>query len=128
VKNNNSTLHTDASRPVTALLVAACPFLNDLPQIDWDCGDTIALGDVSRWLTDGTLSENQITEVFEAFNTLATSDDSNTIEVLATGALETLNDDAARQRLARKHLNGRALDLLEEMRIGWGQPAYGNGG
>ena len=115
------------SRPVTEQLLAACPFLDRLPQEDWDCGDTIAFGDVARWLRDGTLRGAEAEAVFELFNYLAETGDENTLEVLATGALETFNDDAASQQMAQQHLTGAALKILEEMRVSWGQPDYGTG-
>jgi hypothetical protein len=107
------------------LLLAACPFLRGHRDEYWHCGDTIVFGDVARLLRRGQLAEDQTLAVFDFFNSLAESGDAKALEVLTTGALETFNDDAASQRLARCHLRGKALSLLEEMRVYWGQPDYG---
>jgi len=111
----------------TDLLLEACPFLREYRNEYWDCGDTIVFGDVARLLQRGQLAENQALAVFEYFNALAESGDDRALEVLTTGALETFNDDAASQGLARTHLRGKALSLVEEMRVYWGQPDHAGG-
>jgi len=112
----------------TDVLLKACPFLRQHRQDSWDCGDTIVFGDVASLLKRRALPDDQALQVFACFNILADSGDAQTLEVLATGALELFNDDAESQRLARRHLQGRARSLLEEMRISWGQPDYGDEG
>jgi hypothetical protein len=112
----------------TDVLLKACPFLRRHRQDSWGCGDTIVFGDVATLLKRRELPDDQALQVFNCFNILADSGDGHTLEVLATGALELFNDDAESQRLARRRLQGRALSLLEEMRIHWGQPDYGGEG
>jgi hypothetical protein len=104
-----------------AILLDACPFLKG--RVDTASGPYMAMGAVGRMITRRELSDVQIQQVFDAFSDLAERADCD-IELLATGALEMLNDDRATAVLARKGLRGRALEILEEMRVGWGQPDY----
>ncbi len=46
-------------------------------------------------------------------------------DLLATGTLEILNDDPKTARLAGSGLRGPALELVEAMPVGWGDPNYG---
>jgi hypothetical protein len=108
----------------TDLLVAACPFLEHHRTEYWECGDTIVFGDVARLLQNEQLLGNEAERVFKFFNDLAETGDREAVDVLATGALEKFNDDARSQRMARRNLHGRALEILEEMRVCWGQPDY----
>lgn len=109
-------------------LLEACPFLEDHRDEYWDCGPTIVFGHVARLLKQGKLEPDQALSVFAFFDLLAETGSENDLEVLATGALELLNDDAASQRLARTHLSGKAREILEAMRMYWGQPDYGGEG
>jgi hypothetical protein len=117
---------SDAPSPVERLL-AACPFLAEHRDEYWDCGETIVFGHVARLLMKGKLDAGQAGSVFAFFNRLAEEGDEQAVTVLATGAIELFNDDAESQRLARTHLRGAALRILEDMRIAWGQPDYGSG-
>ena len=104
---------------------SACPFLIGHAAIDYENGPTCVLGDVSRLARSGAISQEQVECIFAFFNDVAERGDNSALDVLATGALESMNDDAASQRLARRYLRGKALGLLEEMRISWGQPDHG---
>lgn len=85
----------------------------------------MAMGTVAQLIKSGRLSEGQIDAVFAYWNRLAEAANEQGLDVLATGAIELFNDDAASQRLARTKLTGRARQILEDMRVGWGQPDYG---
>ena len=113
-----SQLTATSSADVRSLLLA-CPFLRG--RIDLS-GPYAAMG--STALLRGELSDGEVDQVFGVFNDLAERGDTD-LDLLATGALELLNDDARTQRLARQKLTGKALLMLEELRIGWGQPDYG---
>jgi hypothetical protein len=117
-------LPSDQRSPVS-LLLATCPFLEKHRSEYWDCGDTIVFGDVTRLLRNSQLPESQASLVWKFFNELAKSGDPDALDVLATGAIESFNDDPASQSLARRYLRGDALELLEQMRVSWGQPDYG---
>ena len=116
---------THSNQPsAVASLLAACPFLEQHRTEYWDCGDTVVFGHVARLLQAGNLSESEAQRVFNFFNELAETESPNALEVLATGAIETFNDSAGGQEMARRFLRGRALQLLEEMRLYWGQPDH----
>ena len=104
-----------------AILLDACPFLKG--RVATEDGASAAMGSVAGIITRRELSDAQIQQVFDAFSDLAERADCD-LELLATGALEMLNDDPATAMLARKGLRGRALEILEEMRVAWGQPDY----
>ena len=106
-------------------LVTACPFVADRTEIDFENGPTCVFGDGSRLVRSGLLATEEQQCIFDFFNDLAEHGDEADREVLATGALESMNDDAASQRLARLFLRGNALELLETMRTTWGQPDFG---
>ena len=112
---------------LAARMLAACPFLERYRTDDWANGSTIAFGDVARLLRSKALPEIEVAQVFQFFNELAANGEPDAVDALATGALETFNDDAESQRLARRFLHGRALELLEQMRRSFGQPDYGAG-
>ena len=65
--------------------------------------------------------------VFDYLNGLADGGDAEDAEVLGTGAVELFNDSPAAQRLGRIRFTGRARVMLEEFRVSWGQPDYGDG-
>lgn len=120
------TLPIASDRPSAAeSLLEACPFLEGRRTGYWECGETIVFGDVARMLMEQKLAVAEAEAVFSFFNALAEGGDEQARTVLATGAIELLNDSAQSQRLARRHLRGAALQLLEDMRVGWGQPDYG---
>ena len=108
----------------SARLLDACPFLWSHQTEYWDCGDTIVFGDVGTLLIDRKLASEDEDATFAYFNVLAETGDDNDLTVLATGAIELFNDTAKRQQLARKKLKGAALQMLEDCRVGWGQPDY----
>jgi hypothetical protein len=114
---------SDRASPATRLL-NACPFLEQYRTEFWECGDTIVFGDVAPLLQNEALPDNEAVCVFSFFNELAETSEPDALDVLATGALETFNDNANSQKLARHYLKGRALKLLEQMRDYWGQPDY----
>lgn len=114
--------------PSVAGLLTRCSFLNaalrEFAQFeDADFGlATVVYGGAARLLIENHLSPAQVDAVFGWFNDLAERGDAD--EVLGTGAIELFNDEAASQRLARARLKGRALAMLEEYRLSWGQPDY----
>jgi hypothetical protein len=103
------------------LLLNACPFL--VGRIDLE-GPYSAMGSTAQLLKNRNMSGDEIDQVFTLFNDLAERAETD-LDLLTCGALELLNDDASIQRLARQKLRGRALAILEEVRVGWGQPDYG---
>jgi hypothetical protein len=111
-----------SSRPRVDWLLAACPFLRERPEIDFSNGDTCIFGDVSALVRSGKLSAAEAASIFVFFNVLAEEGNDEDREVLATGALESFNDDAAGQEAAHRHLSGKALALVEALRLSWGQP------
>jgi hypothetical protein len=114
--------------PCVADLLARCPFLGaalrESMQLDDDDFElaTVVYGGTARLLMENRLSAAHVEAVFGWFNDLAERGDAD--EVLGTGAIELFNDDAASQRLGRAELKGRALRMLEEFRLAWGQPVY----
>lgn len=109
-------------------LLARCPFLDaalreaaQFDDADFELA-TIVYGGTAHLLIENRLSPVQVDAVFGWFNDLAERGDAD--EVLGTGAIELFNDDAASQRLARTRLKGRALAMLEEYRLSWGQPVH----
>ncbi|MBN8552368.1 MAG: hypothetical protein J0L52_05685 [Caulobacterales bacterium] len=110
-----------------AEMLEACPFLRAALGRALDEPPTVVMGAVARLLREGALTPEQQARIFAYWNTWAERADERELDLLATGALETFNDDAASQQLARALLTGKALDLLEDMRSGWGQPDYGPG-
>ena len=112
-----------ADSPEVLAMLVACPFLTD--HIDLEEGPTMAMGTAAQLAKAGSLSEEQLDAVFAFWNRLAETADPDWLDILATGAIELFNDDATSQRLARRKLVGAALQILEDMRVGWGQPDYG---
>ena len=112
-------------RALVADLLAACPFL--APHLDPESLDlpTVVFGQTALAVRSRSLPIEQEDAVFGYFNDLAGRADQHVQEILATGAIELFNDDAASQRLARTKLTGRAAAMLEEMRISWRQPDHG---
>ena len=108
-----------------AEMLQACPFLRAALGPRLAEPPTVVMGAVARLLREGVLTPEQQAQVFAYWSAWAERADERELDLLATGALETFNDDAASQRLARAALTGKALDLLEDMRTGWGQPDYG---
>jgi hypothetical protein len=108
-------------------MLAACPFLEQYRTDDWEIGSTIVFGDVALLLRSMALPETEAARVFQFFNALAEGGEPDAVDALATGALEMFNDDAESQRMARRFLHGRALELLEETRRNFSQPDYGAG-
>jgi len=117
----SSDFTTIESTDQVAILLEACPFLEG--RIDTEYGSYAAMGSVGRMITARELSDAEIQQVFDSFSDLAQRADCD-VDLLATGALEMLNDDRATAILARKGLRGRALEIVEEMRVAWGQPDY----
>lgn len=87
-------------------------------------------GDFAIALRDGivekTLSEEQINHAFAALNRIGQIEDFEVQNLLTMGALEILTDDAASIRTARQKLNGRALELFEDIKLFWHGPEPGN--
>ena len=108
-------------------MLQACPFLRAALGRALNEPPTVVMGAVARLLREGALTPGEQAQVFAYWNAWAERADERELDLLATGALETFNDEAASQRLARAHLTGKALQLLEDMRTGWGQPDYGPG-
>jgi hypothetical protein len=110
--------------PVVTQLLKECPFLRG--QLDEDHFDlpTVVFGEVARLLTERKLRPEQEDSVFGFLNALAESPDGELLDILGTGAIESFNDNPASQRLARAKLTGRALAMLEDFRMFWGQPDY----
>ena len=102
----------------------ACPFLRDRLTWELEEGSTLVMGGAARLACSGTLSDAELDQLFGYWNWLADSSDRKTLDILATGAIELFNDTAASQELARTRLKGRALQMLEDMRAGWGQPDF----
>jgi len=109
-----------ASSPDVRSLLHACPFL--VERIDLS-GPYSAMGGIALLIRKRGLSDVEIDRVFNALNALAEGADTD-LDLLGAGALEILNDDAPTARLARRKLTGKALEMVEEMRIAWGQPDY----
>lgn len=107
--------------PDVQALLTACPELET--RLDLDDGPYGVLGTVARMISQGELSAPELDKVFSFFNQWAEQETCD-LDLLATGALEILNDDGATARLARERLRGRALELVEQMRAFWGQPDY----
>jgi hypothetical protein len=111
--------------PEVVGMLEACSFLRErLDQENLDLG-TVVMGAVAQLIKEGVLSAEEEDQVFAFWNHMAETVDEAGLDVLATGAIELFNDDAASQRLARAKLTGKARQILEDMRIGWGQPDYG---
>ena len=109
---------------VVEQLLVDCPFLADhFYEDDLDL-PTVIFGCVARLLITRSLTEEQELAVFRHINGLAENGDPNELEILGTGAIELFNDSAAAQKLAREGLTGRALQMLEDFRVSWGQPDY----
>ena len=108
-----------------AKLMEACPFVR--PHVDEDDLDlpTVVYGDAARLLRRRMLAEQEEDALFGFFNRLAQEGRPDDLDILGTGAIETFNDDPQSQRLAKTKLTGRARQMLEEFREGWGQPDYG---
>lgn len=108
-----------------AQLFEACPFVE--AHTDPDCLDLpiVVFGDAARLLRERSVDEAQQDALLGFFNRLAETGSSDEIEILGTGAIETLNDDPRSQRLAKAKLSGRARQMLDEFRVYWGQPDYG---
>jgi hypothetical protein len=109
-----------------AALFAACPFLPAAIDVDDLDLPTVVFGSVGRLLIEHRLPADQEKRVFAYLNELAERADASMREILGTGTIELFNDDAASQRLGRAAFRGRALEMLEEYRLGWGQPDYGD--
>jgi len=102
-------------------LLMDCPSLAN--RLDLDDGPYGVLGRVAQLVREGQLSEGELERVFGFFNTWAARPDCDE-NLLGAGALEILNDDRETALLARRMLKGRALELVEELRLAWGQPDY----
>jgi hypothetical protein len=114
---------TEAIDPEVTALLRECPFLLEhLEQDNLDLA-TVAFGATATALVSHILSADEEDAVFAYFNALAERGQAD--EILGTGAIELFNDSAAAQRLARRKLSGRALSMLEDFRVYWGQPDYG---
>ncbi|MDO9222108.1 MAG: hypothetical protein Q7U20_00165 [Caulobacter sp.] len=107
--------------PEVQALLAACPTLES--RLNLDDGAYIVMGSVGRMIRDRELTDAELDCVFEVFNRLAELETSD-LDLLGAGALEILNDDAPTARFARSKLRGKALEMVEALRIGWGQPDY----
>ena len=105
-------------------MLLKCPFL--LQHLDRDNLDlaTVVFGATATALISRILSTDEEDAVFAYFNALAAQGRAD--EILGTGAIELFNDSAAAQLLARRKLTGRALLMLEDFRVYWGQPDYGD--
>lgn len=110
--------------PLVAALIERCPFVEE--HLDADCMDlpTVALGGAARALMAQALPQAQEDQLFEFFNELAQRGNAHELDILGTGAIELFNDDPASQDLARAKLSGSALQMLEDLRVSWGQPDY----
>jgi hypothetical protein len=106
-------------------LLADCPFLTDLVDPEDLDLPTVIFGRVAGLLTARRLPPDQEDRIFDHFNNLAKSADERVLDILGTGAIEMLNDNAKIQTLARFKLKGRARTMLEDFRRHWGQPDYG---
>ncbi len=73
-------------------------------------------------IVDRTLSEQQTDRIFSALNNVGTSDDIDIQNQLAVGILEILLDEPASILTARQKLEGRSLEIFEEMKTFWGVP------
>ncbi|HEY0599857.1 MAG TPA: hypothetical protein VGD32_07115 [Brevundimonas sp.] len=104
-------------------MLNACPVLKG--RFDLEDGPTVVIGAVAQSIKQGRLSPEEADSVFVYWNELAVRADKTSLDILGPGALELFNDDAASQRLARAKLKGKALWMLEEFRLFWGQPDYG---
>lgn len=111
--------------PNVAELFEACPFMEKHLDPDYIDLPTVAYGEAARVLMARALAPDEEDRLFEFFNELAERGNAGELEILGTGAIEIFNDDRAAQRLARAKLSGRALEMLEQFRIAWGQPDYG---
>lgn len=112
-----------AESSVVLEMLNTCPFLEGL--FDLDDGPTVIFGGVARLIRQRRLSQDEEDSIFLYWNALAERGDEAELTILGTGALESFNDDAASQRLARGKLKGKALQMLEEFRRAWGQPDFG---
>ena len=113
-----------AAAPEIRKLLTDCPFLAS--RIDLS-GPYAAIGTAALLIQRRELSNSEADRVFTVFNELGEHADTD-FDLLTHGALEIFNDDADTARLARKKLTGRALTLVEEMRLFWGQPDYSSFG
>lgn len=110
--------------PEVSKLFEACPFLAtaiDMEDLDLP---TVVFGGVGRLLIAQRMPVDQQSLVFAYFNELAERGNDGDREILGTGALELFNDDPEAQRLGRLMFKGRALRMMEEYRLYWGQPDY----
>lgn len=104
-----------------AKLIKACPFLEGrLGDQDLPYG---AMGALGLMVIERSLSDAEIQQVFDYVNAWSMKPDCD-LDLLGAGFLEMLNDDQATARLARHGLKGRALEMIEALRVGWGQPDY----
>lgn len=113
--------HSPAECPAVTALLAACPFLADGEP---DRNSPALFAKAARLIMEQQLSAAQEDQVFEVFNRLAETGSPSSLDILSTEALEMFNDTPEASRLARQKLNGRALELVEEMRLYWVQPDY----
>ena len=102
-------------------MLKSCPFLEKYRDEDWEFGSTLVFGNVASLIRFEILTKHEMKAVFKFFNELAAEGDKDEINCLATCAIECFNDEAPSQELAKKHLKGPALEILEEMRSFWGQ-------
>ena len=87
-------------------------------------------GDFAIWLRDGvvdkSLPEEKVDRAFAALNRIGSVDDDEIQNQLAVGVLEILIDDPASVSAARQKLEGRALELFENMKELWHGPEAKN--
>jgi hypothetical protein len=110
--------------PDIGALLETCPFLRTmLAEVLGQGLPYIVMGEVALLIRQASLPKPQLQQLFDGLSDWAAREGSD-LDLLGAGTLEMLNDDPVTARLARQGLRGPALDILEALRTGWGQPDF----
>lgn len=98
--------------PEVQLLFDAAPELRHI--VDADCWDLpyCFYGNVALYMQESSIPSTTVNAVLKVIQKLSDRDDPATDDLLLAGFFEVLGDDPSATEHARKHLRGRAVELL----------------